>query len=189
MESSRSRVVRSVFGAFGVVSLGVALWGQEGNVVRPDGPLVTDWTHHHLVYSAPDLTSLPAELRLEPRYWQQWLRHNWKSEETGEVKDHGRPHQQPKRFKRDWSVSLGTGATVGAGMFPAKFSFSASTAHCASDANPDFVAFNTSVAGSATQATIVAFDNLYVGCLGTVPSTYWAYNTGGKVVTSSVLSV
>ena len=48
--------------------------------------------------------------------------------------------------------------------------------------------YNTSVAASGTQASIVAYDNLYTGCTGTVPSTYWAYNTGGTIATSVVLS-
>ena len=46
------------------------------------------------------------------------------------------------------------------------------------------------VDGATGVATIVAFDNLYSGCTGTVPSTYWAYNTGttGAAVTSPTLS-
>ena len=48
--------------------------------------------------------------------------------------------------------------------------------------------FNTSVAGSSSQASIVAFDNLYSTCTGTVPQTYWAYDTGGTISTSVVLS-
>jgi hypothetical protein len=35
----------------------------------------------------------------------------------------------------------------------------------------------------------VAYDNLYTGCTGTVPLTYWSYNTGGSVVTSVTLSL
>ena len=30
------------------------------------------------------------------------------------------------------------------------------------------------------QASIVALNNLYSGCGGTVPSVYWAYNTSGS---------
>jgi hypothetical protein len=41
-----------------------------------------------------------------------------------------------------------------------------------------------------SQATIVAYDNLYSGCSGMVPSIYWAYNTGGGTITNSpVLSL
>jgi len=82
---------------------------------------------------------------------------------------------------------MGTGATVGAGNYPAKFSFNAGTASCT-----DFVVYNTSLAGSMTQASVVAFDNLYVGAgglCGATPSTYWAFNTGGRVVTSVTLSL
>lgn len=88
----------------------------------------------------------------------------------------------------DWSMNMGNGATAGLGVFPAKFSFDVSSANCGNVPSPDFVIFNTSVAGSGSQASIVAYDNLYTGCTGTVPSTYWGYNTGGTVATSVVLS-
>jgi hypothetical protein len=84
----------------------------------------------------------------------------------------------------DWSIDMGTGATVGAGNYPAKFSFNAGTASCS-----DFVVYNTSLGSS--QASVVAFNNLYVGSgglCGTTPSTYWAFNTGGTAVTSVTLS-
>ncbi len=47
-------------------------------------------------------------------------------------------------LKRDWSISLGPNATVGAGNYPAKFSFDITTANCGNAAQPDFVVFNTS---------------------------------------------
>jgi hypothetical protein len=264
--------------------------------------LVTDWSHRHVVYSAPKSFVRAFHLSGDSRYVQQWVRrnaerkrhhhhdHEWFEEETGQV--HG-----------DWSMYLGNGGTTGDGVFPAKFSFDVTTANCGSSGIPDFVVFNTSLAGSATpsaafdtgtftaepnigdtvtitngaasliltagavtsgttfavsatiatnatnlaaainspgngssvgasaaaagtvvtvtattaglagnsitaamnmtgfawsyanfvdgsagQASIVAFDNLYSGCGGTVPSTYWAYNTGGKVVTSPSLA-
>ena len=40
---------------------------------------------------------------------------------------------------RDWGMSLGNGATAGAGTFPAKFSFDTGVANCATD----YVVFNT----------------------------------------------
>jgi hypothetical protein len=89
----------------------------------------------------------------------------------------------------DWSMNMGSNATSGLGMFPAKYSFNISSANCASASSPDFVIYNTGVAGSGTQATIVAYDNLYSGCTsGSIPSTYWAYNTGATISTSVVLS-
>jgi hypothetical protein len=49
----------------------------------------------------------------------------------------------------------------------------------------------TTLAGGANgQPSIVAFNNLYTpGCNAGTPSTAWAYNTGGTVVTSVVLSL
>ena len=74
-------------------------------------------------------------------------------------------------------------------MFPAKYSFSTGSANCGSASQPDFVVYNTGLAGSATTASIVAYDNLYTGCGGTVPSVYWAFNTSGAIVTSVVFSL
>jgi len=85
----------------------------------------------------------------------------------------------------------GLAATVGEGQYPAVFSFSASTANCASATPPDFAAYNTGVPGSSSQASIIAFFNIYTGCSTTtypVPAPYWAYNTGGTILTSVALS-
>ncbi len=175
-----------------------ALWGQAGGSQQLTSR-VTDWSHHHLIFSGP-ISNLTATHGSDPRFGQQWLRRN------GPDAPHTSLLANPlldgaalydmsansstsrQKFHRDWSMSLGPGATVGAGQFPAKFSFSVTTASCAVAAQPDFVVFNTSVLGSSTQATVVAFDNLYSGCNGTVAQTYWAYNTGGTVVTSVTLS-
>ena len=73
-----------------------------------------------------------------------------------------------------------------AGNFPGKYSFNLTTANCASDASPDFVVYSTGLTGTFNQATIFAFDNLYTGCTGTVPTVYWAYNTGdGETILTS----
>jgi hypothetical protein len=179
--------------------------------------MVHDWSHRHVVFSNPTTVEQGMRVRQDPRFLQQYLRRNVQqalpeaepviddrpSDEevlTGREDDsfsgwfgwRWRRHRRPdprNTLKRDWSVSLGPNATVGAGNFPAKFSFDISSANCGSATQPDFVVYNTSVNGSSTQASIVAYDNLYtVGCGGTVPKAFWAYNTGGAVVTSVVLS-
>src|SRR5947209_4045751 len=66
-----------------------------------------------------------------------------------------------QKLGRDWAEDMNSGASVGAGNYPAKFSFSLTTANCASAAQPDFVVYGTGLAGSPTQASIVAYDNLY----------------------------
>ena len=87
---------------------------------------------------------------------------------------------------RDWSENLGTGATIGAVNYPAKYSLTTTTASCT-----DFVVFPTGLAGATNQASIVAYSNLYTaGCTGKVPAVYWAYNTGaGKIQSSPVFSL
>ena len=110
---------------------------------------------------------------------------------------HRRRHKHkhaPNDIRKDWSENMGSGATVGMGMYPAKFSFGISSARCASPGPPDFVVYNTGLAGSgvvgSTQASIVAYDNLYTGCSGTVPSVFWAYDTaGGAIITSVTFSL
>ena len=80
---------------------------------------------------------------------------------------------------------------MGAVNYPAKFSFATNTAACDADPTPDYVAYSTGLSGSSTQASIVAYDNLYFYCVGSTPLTYWAYDTGTgtTVLTSPVLSL
>jgi hypothetical protein len=52
------------------------------------------------------------------------------------------------------------------------------------------VVYSTGLIGGGSQASVVAFDNLYSGCVGgTLPMGFWAYNTGGLVLTSPVISL
>jgi hypothetical protein len=204
--SRTARLTAILLASFGAAA---ALWGQAGGSQQLTS-LVTDWSDHHLIYSGTAGNKLTAPYDKDPRSWHQWLRQNGPPPPntnlpadpifTDAIFSDAILNAAPltnasaisssplQKFHRDWSMSLGTGATVGAGQFPAKFSFSVTTANCAIATQPDFVVFNTSVLGSSTQATIVAFDNLYSGCTGIVPQTYWAYNTGGTVVTSVTLS-
>ncbi len=121
----------------------------------------------------------------DPRYWQQRYRNEVPiifpgAQSDANVSLEGGPASQ----RGDWQENMGNAASVGAGNYAAKFSFSLSTANCGGTSQPDFVAYSTGLEGSNTQASIVAYDNLYSGCGGTVPATYWAYNTGGQILTS-----
>ena len=195
----------------------LALSGQENAPSRGRIGMPHDWSHRHVIFSNPGTVEQAARVRQDPRFWHQYYRRNAQlalpvvqpTNDDGLSDDEPltgpeddslsdwfglRRHRRPSprnSLKRDWSVSLGPNATVGAGNFPAKFSFDINSANCGSAAQPDFVVYNTSVTGTSAQASIVAFDNLYTGCVGggTVPTTYWAYNTGGFVVTSVVLSL
>jgi hypothetical protein len=88
-----------------------------------------------------------------------------------------------------WGGTTLAGGTAGGvvqpNLYPAKYSFSSTTASCT-----DFVVYPVGTTGATTAASIVAFSNLYTGgCSGTVPSVYWAYNTGGMATTSPVPSL
>src|SRR3984957_20760493 len=181
MESNKKRRIGLTYLVFGVAI--VISFVAVRAIKAADEPihLVTDWSHRHVVFSPPRNLTDRLRLSRNPRYIQQIIRHAAEREAPGV--DGSWPHV-PDLLHDDWSINMGTGATVGAGNYPAKFSFNAGTASCS-----DFVVYNTSLGGS--NASVVAFNNLYVassgGC-GTVPSIYWAFNTGGTVVTSVVLS-
>lgn len=195
--SRRFGVTQILLGASLVFALFLALQAKAGDEKERDGkdhrPLVTDWSHRHLMYSEPHSLMQRFQLSNETRYVQQVRRKNAEKRDIGreEWRWHHAP-EDPHSLKGDWSMDMGPGATVGAGSFPAKYSFDTTSANCAIATQPDFVVYNTSLAGSGTQATIVAFDNLYSSCAGTSPSTYWAYNTGPAgtaALTSPVLSI
>ncbi len=150
----------------------------------------TDWSHRHVIFSQPSTDAQAAAVMHDPRYWQQWNRaHFVKALNAGEVSltssslfvSAGASHA-------DWSQNLGSGANAGPGVFPAKYSFQVTTATCASGTKPDYTVFSTGLLGTSGQASIVAFDNLYSGCTGIVPTVYWAFNTAGQVLTSPTIS-
>jgi hypothetical protein len=85
------------------------------------------------------------------------------------------------RFHKDWSETEGNNGTTGLGNYPA--TFTSTSASCATD----FALYNTGLAGSGSQASLIAYNQLYSSCTSG-PSVYWAYNTGGTIATSVVLS-
>jgi hypothetical protein len=162
-----------------------------------------DWTHHHVIFSKPATAEQTRRVQQDPRYWQQIRRQSPVVPEvdTRRVLDselRRRPHppspiKNPSKnpgLDRDWAVDLGGGASIGAGNYPAKYSFDTSTANCTTD----FVVYPTGLTGvpgpTTGQASIVAYSNLYSGCGGIVPSVYWAYDTAeGTIQSSPVFSV
>lgn len=86
------------------------------------------------------------------------------------------------RMKKDWSEDMGSGATVGLGDFPATYTTGGTS--CS-----DFAVYNTGLTGSSSQASIIAYNNLYASCNGGTPTTYFAYNTGGTITNGVVLYV
>jgi hypothetical protein len=176
--------------------------GQSSSAPQAGIPVPTDWSHRHVIFSRPGTTEQAARIEKDPRYWQQRYRSQLPSMvPAAENRDAGAQpspterkrerESKNRKLHRDWAVSMGSGASSGADNFPATFSTLLNTASCGSAAQPDFVIYSTGLEGSSTQASIVAYDNLYSGCVGEdpVPSVYWAYNTGGQIRTSPVYSL
>ena len=86
------------------------------------------------------------------------------------------------RIQKDWSETLGNGGSVGLGQYPATYTTGATSCN-------DFVVFSTGLTGTSSQASIIAFNNIYAGCNGGTPTVYWAYNTAGAIATSPALSL
>jgi len=209
MNGNAARVARVLTGILMLTALGRVLTGQTAKPYEHGMP--TDWTHHAVIYTRPVTAQQVANAANDPRYWQQWIRQNMVrhlaiepqigaeprlAEREDRLATRGFRGIVPEQLRGDWAMDMNAGATVGAGNFPAKYSFSVTTANCASAAQPDFVVFNTSLAASGTQPSIIAYDNLYSGCSGftTGPNTYWAYDTrvagvAARVKTSPVLSL
>ena len=194
--------LRSAAGFSGLMILGWVLAGQAAKPAKQGIPLPTDWSHRHLIFSRPGSAEQLARVSKDPRYQQQLHRQGQSLGLPANLADFeavalsaGIRRKKHKTSNGFWAEDLGSGASVGAGNYPAKFSVNSTTANCGGGpAQPDFVVYSTGVAGSSGQASIVAFDNLYSGCGGgtppvPVPSVYWAYNTLGTVLTSPLISL
>jgi len=191
-----------LFGA--LLGLLTLAWILTVHAASPyDQGLPTDWTHQHVIFSQPGTAEQVAQVWNDPRYWQQWIRHHMVRVLSAKSDAPGRDNtmmlnraegSSAAASHADWSVNIGANPALGAGNFPAKYSFSITTANCGNAAKPDFVVFSTGRQSAGATASIVATDNLYSGCpVGTVPTLYWAYNTtaaaAGTVKTSPVLSL
>jgi hypothetical protein len=183
-----------------VVCLGIAaamLLGERPPAVPEYRvPLVQDWTHRSLIYSAPRSILQNLQLQQQTRYAQQYLRRNVFF--RGPI---GPPVFDPIRIlrrgttglQRDWGIPAGNGFSVGQGNYPAKYVFDVNAAPSCSK---DYVVFTTN---QGAGLDIYAVNNLYVngGPTGfcapaTAPTILWAYHiqsqTNGTSNTSPVLS-
>lgn len=203
MKGTAARFVRIGGALVALVTVG---WILTLRAARPyEYGLPTDWSHRHVIFSQPSTAEQVARVAQDPRYWQQFVRQRMvRVLSTGDGLPKAEPgptfatSENPSTSSGDglWSEDMGTGATVGAGNYPIKYSFSSTTATCSNAANPDFVIFNTGLQSSATKTSLIAYDNLYSGCssFGSVPTVYWAYNTtvqtvAGTIKTSPIVSL
>ncbi|HYM79615.1 MAG TPA: hypothetical protein VE377_26800 [Candidatus Dormibacteraeota bacterium] len=193
----RRMMVRSV-GLCGVLLATVSASYAAGNDAKtqPGNSLPTDWSHRHVIFSLPSTPEQAARVQRDVRYQLQQRRQNGRPNASLQTEiDSSLPRSSRHRGQRtlhpDWAIDLGTGATVGAARYPAKFSFNFNVANCAGATQPDFVVYGTGLPGATgTQGSIIALTNLYTGCpTGPIPAAFWGYNTGGTVLSSPVLSL
>ena len=180
-------------------------------------PMISDWSHRHVVFSQPHSLEEAWRLQGEPRYWMQVLGrkarrqgridHESESDEESFSDFERRRREHKRTFERDWGQSLGPGGSTGSPsgpfnpVYPAKFSFNI---NAAPDCTNDYVVFPTNLVGvTGGQAGIIAYNKLYSGagtpfCGVANPAVDWSYNTNlnpaggattGKVETSPVLSL
>src|SRR5208282_2396964 len=127
----------------GVLILAPALVGQASPDSEKAGGLPTDWSHYHVIFSRPATPERAQKVEQDERYWQQRRRQSpAKLIEAARVREPEPrggllpelrldpsdwfPGRNRNGFKGDWAEDIGPSATVGAGNFPAKFSFSTS---------------------------------------------------------------
>jgi hypothetical protein len=209
------RTVRSSTMCQGLVAiillLAVAFFSSR-RVVAQSGQarlgLPQDWSHRHVVFSSTRDIPQILKIRQDPRLLHQWLMYSGSALNaanripTPELPDGFEAQQldsaaddeEGRQDRVDWSVSLGSTNTVlPRSKYPAKYGFNVNAApSCAND----FVVFPTNKVGSGTQATIIAFNNLYSGqgttsglCGNNGPSVKWSYNTGSVIMTSPAISL
>jgi hypothetical protein len=168
---------------------------QDQPAAQPHG-VPYDWSHHHVIFSNPGTAEDAMRKGAydhwfhtvnDPRYQQDQVRRHRHQEPNEGQREWGKRHEAESGGL--WGQSLGSvNAAVGAGMYPAKYSFDSNNLNCATAGQPDYVIYNTSVTPGTGQASVVAYDNIYTSCTAPIPQVYWAYNTGGTVSTSVVLS-
>ena len=123
----------------GLVALGCVLTGEAAKPARRGIALPTDWSHSHLIFSQPRSAEQAMRLQEDPRFEQQWYRRYQplleargpEAGSTGLSAESGKSTRRTGQMHRDWSKDLGSGGNVGAGNYPAKFSFDSSVASCA----------------------------------------------------------
>ncbi|MGC1489882.1 MAG: hypothetical protein WA798_00825, partial [Candidatus Acidiferrum sp.] len=141
----RARSAQILVGAVALLALVIVV--RKTNAQSGPVHLATDWSHHHLIFSQPHSLLDSFKLSANPRYAAQWMRRN---AEKRTDRNGRRGHApQTNGIHGDWNVYLGNFGTVGAGNYPAKYSFDITAASCTAP-QPDFIVFNTSLAGSGT---------------------------------------
>jgi hypothetical protein len=134
-------------------------------------PVVTDWSHRHLVFSGADSrahSNSPKDQRLQTdRRFQQQVARRSALARTGPLLPADlRPSRQPapadpkapaadSSLSRDWTSSLTNFGTVGNEQYPAKYEFDINAPVTTANCTSDFVVYNNNNA-SGTRTGFIA---------------------------------
>jgi hypothetical protein len=174
----------ALVGAFVLLSLANRLNAQEPDHIG----IPLDWSTRHILFTNGGTPEVRAKASQDIRSWI-----NWNQRSSFLYRGPGHRPLRPKRHARiDWAMSLGPGGGMAVGESPAKYSFSTNgTYSCAND----FAVYTITATPSATQANIVAFNNLYTGTASsscpfgpqtppttdfTKPTFMWSYAVGAS---------
>src|SRR5579862_1187434 len=141
-------VAGALFVGLFLIPRGTIMHAQERRQQRVGMP--TDWSHRHMIYSAPQTMPDAWRLQSEPRYVSQLIRRNF-GMGFGDRGRFGRPRreQSSDELRPDWGASAPVlpAGTAGNGVYPAKYTFDLNAApSCAND----FLVIPTGTVGAAT---------------------------------------
>src|SRR5580692_5298531 len=134
MSANTGRSLQMGVSLSGLLVLGWVLTSLAAEPGRHGISLPTDWSHSHLIFAGPASAQKLARISTDPRYWQQLQRREQAFMQPAIGADVDSVGIAPpifkwygKNLKRDWGEVMGTGASAGAGNYPAKFSFRGTT--------------------------------------------------------------
>jgi hypothetical protein len=179
-----------VYAIVTLVSLCKPLLSQESREDRVGVPL--DWSTRHILFTNGASPEKAAAAARDPRSWINW---NQRSSYVfrnypARGPERARPVSLRKSGRIDWAMPLGTSGGMPIGESSAKYSFSTTGTYSCTN---DFVVYTIGATPSATQANIVAFNNLYTGTASsscpygpqtppttdyTQPTFMWSYQVG-----------
>ncbi|HEX8815255.1 MAG TPA: hypothetical protein VF753_07130 [Terriglobales bacterium] len=176
---------------FSVVFSAAKLSSQDA---QPRIGFPVDWSSRHVIYAGVGSVDQRVAAMRDPRFYFNWLRQVQAMNNARRVYSRGPgelpiPINRRRKFRVDWAMPLGSGG-LAVGESPAKYSFNLDTYSCAND----FAVYTLAVTPSATQANIIAFNNLYTGTSSsscpnsppqtppttnyTQPTVMWSYRAG-----------
>jgi hypothetical protein len=171
-----------------LLSVASPLLGQERAEGHVGIPL--DWSTRHILFTNGASAEVAAAAARDPRSWINWNQRSSYLFPKYPARGPERPRPQRRQDRIDWAMSLGPTGGMPIAESPAKYSFSTNgTYSCAND----FAVYTIGATPSATQANIVAFNNLYTGALSsscpfgpqtppttdyTQPTFMWSYRAG-----------